>query len=540
MNLYKLTASQLASLLQILGALVVDYTKNPKNPMDPELVPLVKTALQWKDLPGLDAAIDAAVQGGHKLEALYLLGAELKDAMPHFRNNPEYTTPELQLLRALRAYLSTDSETALAYIRKNAALFKSPKLALAFAPDIPASDHQALSNSVKNLVGRDGKHLTPAEALMVKETNPRDYARYQELRKSHNLEFKATLTNYVRGTGKAKVPYQDAYKFLVGEGFTHSLVPGFTGLIDDQGRCYTAAGELLVGVPNLATYTHVSMNKGEDPDAQWAVKAYKTDGSAAYMYTADFKRDQSASKYSHVSTLMKKLPTIRKRWLAKVKAFNLADKECVAAVVLEILYSFAARVGSDPGRGAGTLLLKNVSQTQQGYNLAYLGKDSIPTKHTLKRSNPVHALVIDALDQLVADKTKASFLFTTFNGSRYARVSPSDVNRAFHTFGAPAEVTVHKIRTCRGTTLFGELMEKDATRRPPATEKEAMARYKDMTEQVGKLLNHRKNVGTSGETTTGITAALNYIDAAIQLSLWQRWGFRLPVILEKLLSSDDA
>jgi hypothetical protein len=60
-----------------------------------------------------------------------------------------------------------------------------------------------------------------------------------------------------------------------------------------------------------------------------------------------------------------------------------------------------------------------------------------------------------------------------------------------------------------------------------------------MTEKVGKLLNHRKNVGGSNEMVTGTTAALNYIDSSIQCDLFDRWGFRVPVALEKLLAKGE-
>ena len=539
MDVYKLSASRLASLLQILGALIADYINNPKKPMDPALVPLVKTKLQWKDLPGLDAAVDACVQGDNKLEALYNLGTELRSAIPAFKNNREFTTPEIQMLKALRAYLSTDSEAALNFIRKNASVFKNQELAQAFTPPIPTSDHNALRKVVKTLVGRDGKHLTTDEAQMVKETNPKDYQKYVELRKAHNQEFKAVLTNYVRASGKDKVDYQEFYDYAINQGFTHSLVPGFQGLIDDQGRWYTSKGELIVGVPNMSTYTSVAMNDGKDPGAQWVFKAIKPDGGYAYAYTSAFKKSQSLAKYEHVADLMANIDNIRKNWFQKVKKFNIADKECVAAVALEILYTFAARVGSDPGRGVGTLLVKNASITQTGVNLAYLGKDSIPTKHMLKSSVLSQAPVVAALKQMMEDKKPSNFLFTTRVKDTFGRVTPADINRACHEFGASSEVTVHKLRTCRGTTLFKELVDKDSTRRPPTTEKDAIARFKEMTEAVGKLLNHKRGVGGDNESVTGTTASLNYIDATLQIDLWDRWGFRPPVALEKLLKDDE-
>jgi hypothetical protein len=541
LEVYKLQASQLASLLQILGALVADYISNPRGPMKPELKALVKMPREWAMLPALAPAIQAAIKGGDKVEPLYALGQDLKSAVPQFRAVKEYTTPELTLLNALRAYLSTDSESALNYIKKHASVFGKPELAAIFKPEIPQADHSKLRKTVKTLVGRDGVHLSVDEAKLLKARDPAAYEKYAGLRKDHNASFKATLTNYVREADTPLVPYQEAYKAMNEAGFTHSMVPGFNGLIDDHGRWYTKEGRLIDGAPNLATYVKVVMNDGKDPDAKWEFKAIKADGGAAYAYTKDFKQNQSAQKYANVADLMEKLPGIRAKWLKKLKAFNIEDPVCVAAVVLEVLYSFAARIGSKPGRGAGTLQAKNVSETQQGYNLAYIGKDSIPTKHVIKRSSSVEAKwLCDAISKLLEGKKPSDMLYTVVKGNRQIIVPPAFVNKTFRALGAPEGVTVHKLRTVRGTHLFRELVDADAKKRPPSNEKEAMLRWKDMTEQVGKLLNHKRGVGGDGEKFTGITAAGSYVDSGVQLALFERWGFRAPAILEKLFSKQEG
>jgi DNA topoisomerase IB len=281
------------------------------------------------------------------------------------------------------------------------------------------------------------------------------------------------------------------------------------------------------------------MKTPKDKDQSWDYKAIKYDGGMAYGYTADFKRTQSKLKYDRVRGLMKKIPTIRKAWLAKVNKFDVEDKNSVAAVVLEILYSFAARVGSAPGRGVGTLIARQASYTQQGINLAYLGKDSIPTKHILKETDPIQKKIVEALRILLEEKKGNEFIFTYEVKGKLRRCSPADVNAAFRAFGAPDELSVHKLRTIRGTGLFLDLMAKDAERRPPKDEKEALARYLKMTEEVGKLLNHKRGVGGSNEKVTGTTAAQSYIDGAAQLDLWSRWDFRPPKVLEKLMRSEE-
>ena len=536
----KLTASQLVSLLQILGALVADYSSNPSKPMSKDLRVLVRSPLRWQELPGLKPAIQSALTGGDKVSTLYNLGVEINNAFQNFRKQREYTDPELGLLKAISSYLRTDSETALAYIRKNASIFSDADLAQAFTPDVPKADNTALRKTVKSLVGRDDVTLSFDEAQLLKETEPANYAKYNELRKAHNAQAKVVLMNFVRAQKKKLVPYQEVYGYMLSQGFTHSLIPGFTGLIDDQGKWYSKDGELLEGVPTLATYTHVTMNDGKIPDQNWAFKAFKLDGTFAYGYTAKFRREQSSSKYKKVRVLMEKIPGIRKKWLAKVKQFDVEDKNSVAAVILEILYSFAARQGSSqPGRGVSTLVAKQARLTTQGINLSYLGKDSIPTKHVLKMSDPIHKLLISALNTLLAEKSGNDYIFTYQVGNKLKRVTPDDVNKAFTVFGAPEELTVHKLRTCRGTTLFTQLAEQDASKRPPKDEKEALLRWKKMTEEVGKLLNHKRGVGGDNEKVTGATAALSYIDGDAQNDLWERWGFRLPKQLDKMLRAEE-
>lgn len=532
----KITASKLVLLLQTLGALVADYVNNPNKPMRQDLRSLLK--VKWS-LPGLDEAIRAAMTGGDKLSALYNLGTSLKEVFPEYRNTKEYTTPELNMLKAIRAYLMTDSTNALDYIKKNAGIFKVPALASILSPDVEKQDNRALRKTVQDLVGRDGIHLSLDEAKMIKETDPQKYQEYLGLRREHNNNFKAALTNYVRNTHKNLVDYQDCYKYMYSQGYTHSMIPGFVGKIDDQGRLYTEDGKLINGVPNLTTYNKVVMNDGKDPEEQWVFKAVKPDGESAYFYTQEFARTQSKQKYENVRALNARIKNIRAKWLAKIKDFDETDKDAVCAVVLELLYSFAARVGSAPGRGVATLVAKQARPTSQGINLAYLGKDSIPTKHILRESDPIQKQIIAALTKLLDDKSGNEYIFTYKNGNKLIRVKPSDVNNAFRHFGAPAAVTVHKLRTLRGSFLFEQLMAEDSKRRPPRDEKEAMERYKKMCMEVGKILNHKRAVGTEKESVTGTTASLSYIDGDLQVALWNRWGFRPPKHVEHLAQDEE-
>ncbi len=537
---FVITASRLVSLLKVLGAFVADYSANPNAPMPKDLLAIVKAGIgSWKMLTALQEAARSAASGTGKVEALYDLGIEIKSSFEQFHNTIDFSSDELQMLRAIRSYLVTDSEPALAFIRKKASIFEEPTLALKFAPPMPKADNTELSRVVRTAVGRDAVALTMEESALLKDTKPALYEKYAELRKSHNAAFKTTLMNYVRTQGSKLVDYQAALKAMNGLGFTHSMVPGFTGLIDDEGKWYTKDGELIAGVPNLATYSKVVMNSGKDPETKFVFYAVKPDGTMQQVYTVAHNTEQSKLKYEHVRELSANMASIRAKWLKKLKAFDISSVDSVAAVVLEILYTFAARIGSEPGRGVGTLLVKNSSITNAGINLAYLGKDSIPTKHIIKEADPHQKLIVAALTELLDGKRPSEYIFTVWDGAKWTRCKPADVNAAFRRFGASRDVTVHKLRTFRGTTLFKQLIEEQAKKRPPKDEKEALLLYTKMTEKVGKLLNHKRGVGGDNEKVTGTTAAKSYIDADLQVSLFRSWGFRVPKSLEKIATSGD-
>jgi hypothetical protein len=131
------------------------------------------------------------------------------------------------------------------------------------------------------------------------------------------------------------------------------------------------------------------------------------------------------------------------------------------------------------------------------------------------------------------DKTPNDPLFTVLKPTgRWARVTAGQVNNLFRAMGAPEGVTVHKLRTARGTHVWNELMNEALEKKPPKDEKTAMAVFKKLAEAVGKILNHVRR-GAGGQKVTGTTALNAYIDPSAQLYFWNSLGFRIPKYLEK-------
>lgn len=554
MDQTKITASQLVNLLEILYVLVIDYVENgPERKPDAETAEELKhlgkpAVAQWgKDLPALRDSINAALAGRSKAEQLALLGEEVKGAFQNFRANERFTSQEIELLKALGAYLRTDSEIALQKIKKFAGVMNNPYISKRMAPEVGTQkkSSNALRQLIKKMVGRDDTALTLDEAKIAKEMHPDLYKQYMAYRKQHREVWQNAMISYIRNSGHSTVPYEELLQYLLANGIDHMLPLGFTGQVDDQGKLYTNDGHLIDGVPQATNFPSVEMNAhyGQPGAEHYVFQAIRSNGGPGpYFYTSDFKKAASRAKFEKVADLAPKLNSMQKKWFANVKKFDPENVRCVCATVLEILYEFSARVGSKGNAAAGqstfgvsTLLVRHVSVDQGGnVILRYRGKDAVPTMHKLMKNDPQQRFVIANLMQLMNGKQPKDRLFTVSSPTgRLKPVGGAAVNAYFRSLGAPEGVTVHKLRTFRGTALFRELMDKlFESGKLPKDERAATLMFNKMAMAVGKALNHVRR-GANGTSVTGTTALANYIDPSIQITFWRQLGFRPPKSLER-------
>jgi len=541
-----ITASELLNLLQPLFVLVVDYADNgPESKPDKETaqelksIPKAVIAKWGKQLPSLLPSIQAALAGTEKAEHLVLLGTEIKEMFETYRAEKSFTSQEIDVLKALGLYLRTDSGAALAKIQKMAGIVHSPFVSSRFAPKQGQQKSDTLRALVFEMVGREDTALTLDEAKQVKETHPEEYQQYLAYRKEHNQVWKDAVVSYIRKSGHETVPYEELLAYLHANGIDHMLPIGFTGEIDDLGRLYTNTGKMIDGVPSAVTFPTMIMNKqfGKEGGKDFVFQAIRSDGEPGpYFYTSDYKKEAARSKFQHVADLAPKIVSMQKKWFTKVKQFKITDPTSVAAVILEILYEFAARVGSpnNPTFGVSTILVKHcaVDHATGNITIRYKGKDGVSTVHKLVAADPTQKIVIKALLELLEGKQPKDRVFTVDKGERKIPINANVVNAYFKSLGAPEGTTVHKLRTFRGTHLFNELMEK-ALEKPPKDERAALAVLTKMGEQVGKLLNHVRTMSSGGTRVTGTTALQNYIDPTAQIQFFRTLGYRLPKFLEK-------
>lgn len=544
-----LTASKVTPLLELLYVLLVVRVQGaPTEDAKLEVSRLAKEVLPtWGPaIPNLRDTCLALLRNKGADEALQSLGGTLRQLAGQGKGDTEVPLGDIEALATLGQYFKTNSEVALSKLRRIASISKSPWVVQNLAPKVgdQHSTKDALAHLVKSLVGREDSALTVDEAKQLKETNPESYKAYLLLRREFNQAWKDALVSFIRKSGTDKVPYTKAIEYLHLNGIEHLMPTGFTGLIDDMSRLYTAKGEPVEGVPNAVTFPSVIMNDsyGKPDGGDWVFMAQRTDGTAGpYFYTSSFKQKQAVKKFAKVDALTTKMPTMRKKWFARVRQFDPTKPECITALVLEILFEFSARIGSlgnaaagQPTYGVATLQVRHAVIDPTGnIVLRYKGKDGVATVHKLMKADPEQKFVIAALNQLLADKEPKERIFTYTKGSKSLPISPAQVNMFFKACGAPPDTTVHKIRTYQGTKLFKELMEQQAEKpRQPKTEHDAMMIFKAMAEAVGKKLNHVRR-GQSGTKVTGTTALNAYIDVSAQILFWERLNMRVPKYLEK-------
>lgn len=475
------------------------------------------------------------------------LGNELKGAFSALKEEVDVTADSLATLRLFSSWFRAGSERAYNNLAKTVSHVGDQGLSQDFVGDRisqkPAD--RALKAIVKAVAKRSGNSLTAEEAAKLKARNLELFKEYNRLRKEFNGAWKHALQTFVRESGKRLVDYQSVVRFLEQEKLEFALITGFVGQIDDLGKLYTKSGKLINGVPNPHMFPTVVMNPKYNPglDDSYVFLAKKADGTNGnFFYTAEYKHKVTKEKFGNVSDLSGKIKSLRNKWVPALKA-GIEKQESVLATMLEILLQHSARIGSrgngtdgKPTFGLSTLQVKHVTIRPSGeVMLSYKGKDGVAQKHTIKPSSGVVSKQVAAnLAALIKGKKPTDPLFTFVSGTKFKPVVAGMVNRYFKSLGAGA-VTVHKLRTLRGTMVFqdkmDELFKKLGNKKP--TEKQARELFLKLAKDVGKILGHIRTAKDGSTAVTGGTALQAYIDPSIQIQYWARLGMRPPKYLEK-------
>jgi hypothetical protein len=488
------------------------------------------------------------VAKGKNIE-LYPIGLGLRNFVRAFGNNPPLNPKVAELIKAFGLYFRAGSTGAWKKIEFASASPVFPDwVRTAFTKRVGDQSQvvQALKQIVRTLTGKDDIAFPDLDsAAKAKTKQPNLYKEYLKLRRQFNEIWKSELSNFVRSSGQPMVDMEDLEKHFKSIGMDDSLPTGFTGKIDANGVWYDKNGRKLNGVPSATIFPQVRMNPKADPDpSEWVFVGIKADGSVGnYYYPIEEIRKRKSEKFGKVADLSAVIDHVRSRWLTGIKHFSEEHKETVAAVELELLYQFSARIGtlgnSAAGKatfGLGTLLVKNVKLEDRGFEMRYQGKDNVATRHKYSETDAVSKMIVAAVHSLCAGKKPSEPLFTfkQSNGER-KMVPPALVNKVFHVLGAPKGVTVHKLRSLKGTQIFNEevakLKARNVTFKGPA---DAMKVLTAIATKVGKELNHVRRGIDGGQKATGQTALTAYIDVQAQVDFFEYFNLPLPAYLSKM------
>lgn len=536
------------NLIQILTAFVVAYLKG-ESPVK-ELAKVMNATnrkLALESIPELEEAFDA-YDAGAEIDWPHLAAA-IKKFADAYAQRPRAKASFIKILKIFAAYYRNSSDTALKQIQKLSALMEDDYLQGFFVRD--HIDQEAVSKELQPLVrklGGKGTGLTLEQSKEARESNPDLYKEYLGLMRQYNEAWKVAIDAYVRKTGETTVPMAEVLNHLKKMKIQHNMPTGFTGRLDAHASWYTIDGDIIEGgAPSAIMFPSVRMNPEYGPGGRdtWVFQAMRADGTAGnYFYTTKFRKAQNDAKFEKVANF--DLQAVRKKWLPILRKFDAQNPEptSVAATIIELLYRTSNRIGSQVngnstggGYGIATLRVKHFyPQTDGSIKFIYLGKDNVKTVALIKKTDDLIAKKIcEVVHALAEGKAPSDPLFTySLKGGRWKPLLPQVVNRVFKLCSG-SDITVHKLRTAKGSELFEEYLDKVFKSRTKMDEKQCKTAWMKGGEIVGKQLNHIRRSVEGEQKVQPTTSLKNYIDPMLQAKLFLHYGVPLPPQLEKLL-----
>lgn len=460
---------------------------------------------------------------------------------------PAATTAALKFA----AYFRTGSEGAARTIRKLSGSTVLPNwIRGGFAEK--NIDQSSVANQlkafVKEVTGKVGLSLTKDQAEELRAEDRVKYKEYLQLRKAFSDSWKNAAVNFIRDSGKETVPMKDLIKHLDSQSLEYSIVPGFTGNVglgpNSELEWYTPEGKRIVGVPTANFFSRVEMNKNPSPGEYIFTAIPATEGSKAkYFYLAEDLRQRREEKFKMIQDIAPNIKNIRRVWLDGVRHFDLDDDKTIAALLLELSYEFASRIGTEGNStkgqatfGLSTTLVRHLKLQPNGFTLTYPGKDGVNTSHKYTVRDATSRMVFNAVKDLVEGKKPGDPIFTV-GSSDWKPIRPAVVNHVFRKLSGHAKIGSHKMRTLRGTVLFTDLVDQFIAKNQGKTlsARQVEEAMKQMAAQVGQVLNHVRTSADGEPKVTGDTALNAYIDPSAQARLFDQMGTAYPKALVKRL-----
>jgi hypothetical protein len=319
-------------------------------------------------------------------------------------------------------------------------------------------------------------------------------------------------------------------------------VKGFVGKVDVSGKLYTKEGKLLRGGLPIGAGGipgRVEMNPKYDPskvqegkDGQ-VYNAIQPNGNVGRVYTEEHWLISGKKKAEKVSDLVGNLDKVLTKWRQHLMQGGM-NRQKIQATILELGFTTLIRIGTPGTKNVGltTLQVKNLKVAGNVIHLDFHGKSGVKGDYKIPKQMPNNRWIGECytvLKGLVEGKEPNDLVFS-FEGEP---ITGTDVNRYLRTLGTSASVKT--FRTLRGTLLAQKILQQSKFKRGQCTQREVEKWYKEEMKEVGKILNHKKGIKSTGaEQITSTTAIKSYIDPTTQIQFFKKLGLEVPKFLPKI------
>lgn len=348
--------------------------------------------------------------------------------------------------------------------------------------------------------------------------------------------YKDFIRNYVRTKNKQIVPYSDVLRYLDTLKVAHPYPVTFVGGMDEAGILYTVANKRIEGLP-LKSILVMNSKYNPELDNSFVFSARAENAkSTTYFYTREYKLNSREQKFSAVKQLGVDIKKIRGAWL---RILNTRAEGYEEAIILELIYQTQARVGSSSNKtldkrtgkylrtyGITTVRAQHVSLENGELQFRYPGKGAYKgdvihyQTHTVYPEDDVSKLIILDISKRLSKLQPDDNLFST---------NANKVRELFKNLGAGDYVSVHKLRTLKGTMIMTEKIKNHPFKGKRVSSTAITKWLREEALEVGIRLGHM-----SGEKYTPATAIAHYIDPAVLTKLFKELDVVIPKSFAKL------
>ena len=404
---------------------------------------------------------------------------------------------------------------------------------LSNSSDTPAEVLEILKNC-SSVLGGNGKAYALLNAKISVLSS--SFVKQSFMLSLKSETYKDYIRNFVRSSGKSLANFNDVLNYLNTMGVEHYYPDTFIGKIDENGILHTTENKRIEGLPLKSTLV---MNTKYDPisDSSYVFSARAENAkSNTYFYTREYKLHSRENKFSAVKQLGVDIKKIRSAWLRILKTRSEGYEE---AIILELIYQTQARIGSSSNKtldkrtgkylrtyGITTVRAKHVVAKDGELSFEYPGKGAFKgdvihyQKHTIFSEDEISKLIVSDITKRLGKLEPEQEVFTT---------SATSVRELFKALGAGDCVSVHKLRTLKGTMIMTEKIKNHPFKGKRVSSTAITKWLREEALDVGMRLGHM-----SGEKYTPATAIAHYIDPVVLTKLFKELDVPIPKAFAKL------